>query len=62
MKQYKEKYKFNDKLNDEKDFPKIKMIPKNLHKAWGQGKFVLPSPLEVNALMKKSAKGETDYY
>jgi len=58
VKQYKEKYKFSDKLNDEKNFPKIKMIPKNLHKAWDQGKFVLPSPLEVNALMKKVPKGK----
>ncbi|HJO13461.1 MAG TPA: hypothetical protein QGH67_01565, partial [Alphaproteobacteria bacterium] len=58
VKRYKEKYKFRDKLNDEKDFPKIKKIPKNLEKKWGKGKFVLPSPLEVNALMKKVPKGK----
>tara|TARA_B100002003_G_C13852422_1_gene417716 strand:+ start:241 stop:555 length:315 start_codon:yes stop_codon:yes gene_type:complete len=58
VKQYKEKYKFKDKLNDEKDFPKIQMIPKNIHKAWDKGKFVLPSPLEVNALMRKVPKGK----
>ena len=58
VKQYKEKYKFKDKLNDKKDYPKIKIIPKNLEKKWGKGKFVLPSPLEVNALMKKVPKGK----
>ena len=58
VKQYKEKYRFKDKLNDKKDYPKIKIIPKNLEKKWGKGKFVLPSPLEVNALMKKVPKGK----
>ncbi len=50
--------KFRKKLHDKKDFPKIKTIPKYLNKSWGKGKFVMPSPLEVNALMKKVPKGK----
>ncbi len=49
---------FRKKLHDKKDFPKIKTIPKKLSKSWGKGKFVLPSPLEVNTLMKKVPKGK----
>ena len=51
-------YKYRNKLNDVKDFPKIKTIPKKLEKSWGIGKFVMPSPLEVNALMKSIPKGK----
>jgi len=50
--------KFRKKLHDKKDFPKIKTIPKKLNKSWGKGKFVMPSPLEVNMLMKKVPKGK----
>ena len=48
--------KFREKLFKKTDFPKIKTIPKNLNKSWGKGKFVMPSPLEVNTLMKKVTK------
>ena len=58
MKKYDDLFKFRNKLNDEKDFPKIRTIPKKLHKSWGVGKFVMPSPLEVNSLMKKVSKGK----
>jgi alkylated DNA nucleotide flippase Atl1 len=50
--------KFREKLFKKTDFPKIKTIPKYLNKSWGKGKFVMPSPLEVNALMKKVPKGK----
>ena len=50
--------KFREKLFKKTDFPKIKTIPKNLNKSWGKGKFVMPSPLEVNTLMKKVPKGK----
>ena len=58
MKKTNDLFKFRNKINDEKDFPKIKTIPKKLHKSWGIGKFVMPSPLEVNSLMKKVSKGK----
>ena len=50
--------KFRKKLHDKKDFPKIKTIPRELNKSWGKGRFVLPPPLEVNALMKRVPKGK----
>ena len=50
--------KFIKKLHDKKDFPKIKIIPRKLSKSWGKGRFVLPSPLEVNTLMKRVPKGK----
>ena len=54
----KNQYKFRKKLHDKKDFPKIKIIPRKLSKSWGKGRFVLPSPLEVNTLMKRVPKGK----
>ena len=51
-------FKYRKRLNDKKDFPKIKIIPKKLEKSWGIGKFVMPTPLEVNDLMKKVPKGK----
>ena len=50
--------KFREKLFKKTDLPKIKTIPKYLNKSWGKGKFVMPSPLEVNTLMKKVPKGK----
>ena len=58
MKKNNDSFKYRNRLNDEKNFPKIKTIPKKLHKSWGIGKFVMPSPLEVNSLMKKVSKGK----
>ena len=58
MKKNNDSFKYRNRLNDENDFPKIKIIPKKLHKSWGVGKFVMPSPLEVNSLMKKVSKGK----
>ena len=58
MKEIKDTFKYRKRLNDKKDFPKIKTIPKKLEKSWGIGKFVMPTPLEVNDLMKKVPKGK----
>ena len=58
MKEIEDTFKYRKRLNDKKDFPKIKMIPKKLEKSWGIGKFVMPTPLEVNDLMKKIPKGK----
>jgi hypothetical protein len=38
MKKNNDSFKYRNRLNDEKDFPKIKTIPKKLHKSWGIGK------------------------
>ena len=58
MKEIEDSFKYRKRLNDKKDFPKIKTIPKKLEKSWGIGKFVMPTPLEVNDLMKKVPKGK----
>ena len=58
MKEIEDTFKYRKRLNDKKDFPKIKTIPKKLEKSWGIGKFVMPTPLEVNDLMKKVPKGK----
>ena len=58
MKEIEDTFKYRKRLNDNKDFPKIKTIPKKLEKSWGIGKFVMPTPLEVNDLMKKVPKGK----
>ena len=54
----KKNIKFREKLFKKTDLPKIKTIPKYLNKSWGKGKFVMPSPLEVNTIMKKVPKGK----
>ena len=50
--------KFSNTINQLDHDKWIKTIPKKLHKSWGIGKFVMPSPLEVNSLMKKVSKGK----
>ncbi len=54
---YKKK-SWREKLNDEKDFPRIVPIEGRLSKKWGTGTCVIPSPKEVNQLMKKIPKGK----
>ena len=54
---YKKK-SWREKLNDEKDFPRIVQIEGRLSKKWGTGTCVIPSPKEVNQLMKKIPKGK----
>ena len=49
---------WNEKLNDSKGYPKVEEIPVRMNKKWGTGTLVIPSPLEVNELMKKVPKGK----
>ena len=46
-----------EKLNDSTDYPKVVTIPKKMEKRLGRGKMVIPSPLCVDALMRKARKG-----
>ena len=47
------------KLNDSKDLPKYgDSGDGKFSKQFGQGRFVIPAPLEVDALMKKVPKGK----
>jgi hypothetical protein len=48
-----------EKLNDSKDFPRIEKLTPKLSKQWGaNGTVVIPTPLEVDGIMKKIPKGK----
>ena len=47
-----------EKLNDNKDYPKVVTIPPKMQKRLGEGKMVIPSPLCIDAEMKKARKGK----
>jgi hypothetical protein len=52
------KRSWREKLADSKDFPKVALIEGKLSKRWGEGMFVIPAPLEVDAAMKKVRRGK----
>ncbi len=49
---------WTQKLNDSKDLPKVKTIEASMSRSWGQGTFVIPAPLEVDALMRMVPAGK----
>jgi hypothetical protein len=49
---------WREKLADSKDFPKVAEIDCTKTKRWGEGTFVIPAPLEVDAAMKKIRRGK----
>ena len=49
---------WREKLADSKDFPKIAAIDCTKSKRWGEGTFVIPAALEVDALMRKVRRGK----
>lgn len=51
------KRSWREKLADSKDFPKVAEIDGTMSKRWGEGTFVIPAPLEVDAAMKKVRNG-----
>src|SRR6185436_15569720 len=52
------KRSWREKLADSKDFPKVAKIEGRCSKRWGEGTFVIPAPLEVDALMKRVRHGK----
>ena len=54
----KPKRSWREKLSDAKDCPKVAVIEGNCLKRWGEGTFVIPAPLEVDAAMKKVGRGK----
>jgi hypothetical protein len=52
------KRSWREKLADSKDFPKVAEIDCTKTKRWGEGTFVIPAPLEVDAAMKKIRRGK----
>ena len=49
---------WQEKLNDSKDLPKVVRLDARQSKKWGKGTMAIPSPLEVNAIMKKVPSGK----
>src|SRR5262245_39097825 len=48
---------WREKLRDSKDLPRKERIPSKLQARWGKGTFVIPAPLEVDALMRRVRRG-----
>jgi len=49
---------WGDKLADSKVLPKVAKIDGKCSKRWGEGTFVIPAPMEVDAAMKKIGAGK----
>jgi hypothetical protein len=49
---------WQEKLADNKGFPKVCPIDSSKTKRWGHGTFVIPAPMEVNELMRRVPKGK----
>jgi hypothetical protein len=47
-----------EKLADDKGFPKVAEIDCTKSKRWGEGTFVIPAPIEVDAAMKTIGAGK----
>jgi alkylated DNA nucleotide flippase Atl1 len=47
-----------EKLNEVKNVPKVETIPPKMEKSWGKGTFVIPAPIEVDALMRNVPAGK----
>jgi hypothetical protein len=54
----KTKKTWQEKLADNKGFPKVCKIDTAKSKRWGTGTFVIPAPMEVNDLMRRVPKGK----
>jgi hypothetical protein len=54
----KPKKSWREKMADDKGFPQVAEIDSTKSKRWGTGTFVIPAPLEVDALMKKVRRGQ----
>ena len=49
---------WQEKLADNKGFPKVCKIDSTKSKRWGTGTFVIPAPTEVDELMRRVPKGK----
>jgi len=54
----KAKKSWREKLADCKGLPKVGPVSGKMSKLWGEGKMVIPAPLEVDALMKQVPRGK----
>ena len=51
-----EKKTYREKLMDSKDLPRVEEIQQKMQKTWGSGTLVIPSPREVDEIMRKIPK------
>jgi hypothetical protein len=58
MQKNRHKKTWQEKLADNKGFPKVCKIDSTKSKRWGAGTFVIPAPMEVNELMRRVPKGK----
>ena len=49
---------WSEKLKENKGLPKVQKITGKMSKKWGEGTMVIPSPIEVDELMRKVPKGK----
>ena len=49
---------WQEKLADSQDLPRVVEINERMSRRWGTGTCVIPTPLEVDALMRKVPKGK----
>lgn len=54
----KKKNSWQEKLQDNKGYPKVVVIDGKMSKRWGTGTVVIPAPLEVDAYMRQVPKGK----
>jgi uracil DNA glycosylase len=48
---------WTEKLNDDKDLPRVIEINEKMSQRWGTGTCVIPAPREVNEIMRLVPKG-----
>jgi alkylated DNA nucleotide flippase Atl1 len=53
-----ERKSWSEKLQDNKGLPKVEKITDKMSKRWGTGTVVIPTPMEVNEIMKKVPEGK----
>ena len=49
---------WREKLADSKGLPRVEKVTPRLKPRWGTGTFVIPAPLEVDALMRRVPSGK----
>ncbi len=49
---------WREKLEDDKGLPRVEKITEKMSKKWGKGTIVIPSPKEVNEIMRKVPEGK----
>jgi len=52
------KRSWREKLNDDKDLPKVVEIEDKMSKRWGTGTVVIPAPREVDEIMRQVPNGK----